>query len=639
MPWNNTDNNFEKLQTEVSEIQRSLDWLSKEAISDVEKNAKKDELKERAERVKSELEWEKNKLEWKKDAESILLKEKVEALLNTINELIILKLAINPSEVTAQKDTSTVSAQQSELQSPTLQDWSQTLDSEKWFFKRTWEWIWEKRSSIPQWAKSLVKIAWAAIAWTWLYKKLFKKDKKKDEKEESDKKESSSKWWFWEKPVWKAIKWFAAFAWISSWVYYITHWLITKNWNIRDMFDWEIGKKLDFNDAMWVAEWNIINQSDNKSMSHWIELSFDETTSEIIAYWERIKINKNARKIEWLNISFKKYEHLISTAILIAYLKKNYSWQCLNNSPFSLSSSWRWNMNVTSQEWEERAANWTWRWWRIIWVTSGALLWIISWIYGWLGTWAVIWTSWSVVWLLAGTAIDTDNILHKYMPELDSGYWLNTLAWYLNNLNCWEARHQTEDDVTESPIKAEVVECVRKLQGSNPNQWIRWDRKLDAIQDINDPTKYTIKAYWRDFKAQVTWEWENKEIKLLWIEWWNPSVTLNSEKKEVVDKFLELKYPLKQWIYLSSLIGFLLSEYSFKWNDYPYFYFGTRVWFSRWIYFKDKWADTYVQTEKSLKENMPKVFDNKEIFINFLNDGLVWSNNDSIWRDPKSYKK
>jgi hypothetical protein len=56
-----------------------------------------------------------------------LLKEKVEALLNTLNELVFLQLSINPSEVTTQRDktnikTSTVSVQQTETQSPALQD-------------------------------------------------------------------------------------------------------------------------------------------------------------------------------------------------------------------------------------------------------------------------------------------------------------------------------------------------------------------------------------------------------------------------------------------------------------------------------------------------------------------------------------
>jgi hypothetical protein len=35
-------------------------------------------------------------------------------------------------------------------------------------------------------------------------------------------------------------------------------------------------------------------------------------------------------------------------------------------------------------------------------------------------------------------------------------------------MECWQARNQTKEDVTESPIKDEVREVIEKIQKENP---------------------------------------------------------------------------------------------------------------------------------------------------------------------------
>ena len=59
----------------------------------------------------------------------------------------------------------------------------------------------------------------------------------------------------------------------------------------------------------------------------------------------------------------------------------------------------------------------------------------------------------------------------------------------------------------------------------------------------------------------------------------------------------------------------------------------------QWLYFNDKGMDTYLLTKDSFKKRMPKLFENKNIFIDFLNKGIVWSNENSIRRDPETVNK
>jgi hypothetical protein len=140
------------------------------------------------------------------------------------------------------------------------------------------------------------------------------------------------------------------------------------------LWDRERGKKLEFDDALNYCKWAL----NKEGMSQGMNLKYHEDTWEIEAYGERIKINKNKRKIEWLNVDFKKYEHMINTAIVIAYLKKNYSWKCDKNNPFNLNGSWQWDIDVSTREGNEEALDWTWNWGRIASITTAGIASIIA---------------------------------------------------------------------------------------------------------------------------------------------------------------------------------------------------------------------------------------------------------------------
>lgn len=433
---------------------------------------------------------------------------------------------------------------------------------------------------------------------------------------------------FWDRWYGKVLKWVG----IGTGIYYLAHGIYTGNWHLRDIFDRERGKKISFEDALAVAEWNIANQTDHESMSYDIDLKYLEDTSEIQAYWEKIKIDKKRRKIDWLNIKFKKYEHLIATAIVVAFLKQNYSGMCARPKPFNLGSSWRGNINVNTWDGSETAVDWTSISWKITGIGLAWILAIVSWIYWWLKLWMTVWIVGGIVSVVGGHLYDSDNILNKYMPELDNEYWKKALSAYLNRMDCWQQKNQTKDDITESPIKEEVIECMNEIQKTaEDKEYSKGERrKLDAIPDPNDKTKYTIKAYNRDFKAEVLWTEWNRTIKILWISWWYPSINVDPS----IAGFSDMQLPLKEWIHMAIFIWSMLDQYPHKWTKSPRFKYRTPVWVLNYgVFFNDGtnwWYWTRVLKKDKFKQRMPTLFEQKDSLIRFLNEGVTCENNISF---------
>ena len=564
---------------------------------------------------------------------------------------------------------------------------SEQTESDKWIREKTKDYVWEQWGDVTSWEKwkeepwknilravgfwvtGYALYKWAKKLWNWAF--WDKEDEEDEEDEETEekpkkkKKKKKSDKSFWDSTAWQILKTTWTILWVWTWVYYLAHWIYTKNWWLNDLWDWEKGKKLDFDTALHVAEWAISNQDNKEWMSYGLDLKYHEDTSEIEAYWIRVKIDKDKRKIVWKwmdNVSFNKYEHMISTAILIAYLKKNYSWKCKNNAPFSYSWGWSGNIDVNGSEGSNTAADWTWSGWRIVWVSAAWIAWIATGIFGGLQTWAAVWVVWGVVWWALGYAYDTNNILHQHMPEIDNEFWMNSLCAYLNSMKCWQERNESEEDITESPIKDEVWKCVKKIQDENPDlpaEW--WRRAFDAVPDPEHPGRYTIKAYWREIYAEVKdgevfeniptlsqtvkdsmqklWG-STKKMKVLWISGWNPEIKADMSEWNIWD----IELPLQEWLYMTALIGQLLDKYHHKWNEYPRFEYTWRVadevlsWFWLWwdargLFFSDSRVDTLAISREKFEKNMPTLSRDEynERFLKFLN-WIKDEQNVSIWK-------
>jgi len=97
----------------------------------------------------------------------------------------------------------------------------QSEPEEKWL-KKWWHWL-------TKWQQVWVGLGWAAV-WIWIFS-LFRRRKKKKEGKSSE--SAWSKKSFWERPIWKAIKWTT--IWWS--IYYVVHWLVTGKRNPKDLWE------------------------------------------------------------------------------------------------------------------------------------------------------------------------------------------------------------------------------------------------------------------------------------------------------------------------------------------------------------------------------------------------------------------
>lgn len=644
---------FDELSQRIDSVDKELKQLKLDLsrISVDEKNRKISEIKNLYQNCLQDLEW------LEKDNTAKVSKESLNWLKMRMNWL------KSQQEILEKQIVDETNQELSRLQESTKDNW--WWNTKTWFGDQ-WKWLTSKDEwKNETWKNILRAVGWIWLVWwaIWLWKKIFgkkknkinyaeeiewyedmtKKEKRAARKKLRKEKREEERWdepTFWEKPAWKFLKRTGAVLWVWSVVYYLAHGLYTKNWGIKDLFDWEKGKKLEFDAALEYCKWAIANQDNKEGMSYGMNLKYHEDTWEIEAYWERVKIDKDKRKILWTwlgDVTFKKYEHMINTAILIAYLKKNYSWKCVNDTPFHLTWDWQGDLNVNTASGDAEAVDWTWNWWRIVWITAGWIAWILTWIFGWLKAWVAVTTIWWAGWYMLGSAYDHNNIMNDHMPELDNEFWKKSLWAYLNSMACRKTRNQTTEDITESPIKPEVVECMQEIQDTNKELEERWwYRRLDAIPDPNDEKKYTIKAYGRNFSAEVTWNAWNKEIRILWISGWNPEIKTDMSKWNM----LNLKLPLKEWLYMSSLLWFFLENFHHKWNSYPRFEYTSRQFVIRTgakygIYFSDNWMDTYALTAEKFMENMPTLFKEKKRFLEFLNDWITDESNISIWKESK----
>ena len=658
--WEKTT--VEQLQSEVSDLEKLLNELKTKTFSDAEREKKEKDAKSKAEKLQWQIDA-LSKQEWI-DPKLAEEKEKAKVLLESYEKTLGLKSSIKekPSEWSKTDKKETTDTTQTQTQ-PEEQNPGETAE-EKWFFWKAWDWIWEQWSDVrsgekrkEQPWKNILRTVGFWVTWYAIYKwvkklwnRAFWKKKKDEESESESSSESSSKKdtkeeekSFWDKPVWKFIKWVWAVLWVWTGVYYVAHGLYTQNRWLRDLWDWERGKKLEFDTALEYCKWAIANQDNKEWMSYGIDLKYNESTSEIEAYWEKIKIDKDKRKIEWLNVEFKKYEHMINTAILIAYLKKNYSWQCQNNSPFHLTGDWQWDIDVKTSNGSEEAVDWTGNWGRIVGVTAWWIAWVLTWIFGWLNAWVAVTAIWCTGWYMLGSTYDHNNIMNDHMPELDNEYWKKSLWAYLNSMACRKARHQSQEDITESPIKDKVRECIDEIQRENPELPARWwRRQFDMIQDPNNKDKYTIKVYGREISAEVKWTSWNETIRILWISWWNPKIKTDMSKWDISN----LELPLKEGIYMTSLLWFFLDTFHHKWNEYPRFKYDWKAaklittgfwlwWNNNWIYFSDSGMNTFALSWEKFEQRMPTLFNasHGERFIKFLNDWITDEDNISIRKE------
>ena len=248
---------IEKLSNDVQEIQADLAKLRESVSSEEEKERMMKEILDKANATKRELERE---IETFNDEK----KEKAQALLDSLNEIINFELSLTIPH------------------NENWWEWKQQVewDQQNWESEENWrekKWLWRQREWLTSkqewkdhtWKNILRALWWVWILWwtAWLAKKLFtprdyeseipwysemsrkekrqarkelrrqKREERREERAErrAERKGARSQKSFWERPFGKIFKW--TIIWTG--VYYVSHGLTTWKWNPKDAFNWK----------------------------------------------------------------------------------------------------------------------------------------------------------------------------------------------------------------------------------------------------------------------------------------------------------------------------------------------------------------------------------------------------------------
>ena len=218
-------NNIDQLKTEVDDIKNSLNELKNNvSLSEEERKNKAENLKKQAETTKQRIQAEIDVLAAKTDEESKKKVEEAKTLLNSLSDTTSLSISILNSWNTETSITTATSAVKTE---------------KKWFWWKTWEWLWEQWSDVrsgdkrkEQPWKNILRTVGFWVTWYAIYrwvKKLWNRafgDKKQKEWWESsgDSSGSSKQWekkWFWDRWYGKALKWTGIWVWAGTIWYWI----------------------------------------------------------------------------------------------------------------------------------------------------------------------------------------------------------------------------------------------------------------------------------------------------------------------------------------------------------------------------------------------------------------------------------
>ncbi len=200
---------MKEFENKVTKIQEDFSKFKKEILSKEEWERILEGLKERTKRAKDELDTLKN-----------VAKEKFDTILNSLNEQINLEISVreNASETGEQEKEST-----------------KTEDGKKWLFRSIWDWFSDRRTSFNNKdKKEKWKTVWLLAVWglaTWGIFSYFSKEKREERRERRRQKKEAKRAAreerrkeiealpFWDRPIWKILKWTLIWTVIVWWIY------------------------------------------------------------------------------------------------------------------------------------------------------------------------------------------------------------------------------------------------------------------------------------------------------------------------------------------------------------------------------------------------------------------------------------
>jgi len=282
--------NIESLKKEVDEIKNSLDGLKNNVtLSEVEKKNKADTLKIQVENTKHKIQDKIHSLGSKTDEESKKEREEAETLLTSFNETLNLYASI--------------------LNSVNKKDKKQGDTKEKkWFFWKTWEWIWEQWKNLKEnpwkyiFGVTGVLAVWYAIkkVWNWTF---WDKEEVENDGEESWIKLDEKTQSFWKTWWWKFLKWTGISTVTWWWIYGVSKLLKWKKEEIEVIQEWwDV-----ISDAMFQQLLHMEGNQDFVAKSHKQKFWENFVTGPYGMVYKHIDESGNLLKT---SVSFKEGEHV-----------------------------------------------------------------------------------------------------------------------------------------------------------------------------------------------------------------------------------------------------------------------------------------------------------------------------------------
>jgi len=637
--WENTT--VEQLQSEMSDLEKLLKELETKTFSDAEREKKEKDAKSKAEKLQwqidalSKQEWIDEKLREVRDTAKIVLA----SCNDTLN------LQLNIWEQAGDKAKSWTSDNPWTSVDSTITTWT-TEWSEKWFWWKTWDWVWEQWSDVTSrdkrkeqpWQNALRFIWWLWIwlAWYGIYKWVKKlwnrafwkdkdkdkeksKDKEEDEKgkdKETDKDKNETSWW----------KKFLIWAWITVWT---TIWGVElyKHWNkVSSWVKEKLWLALPFDEAMQKVEAEVLNwkiDDDhfwvfNAHFEWW--LTYDENTQELCSYWERTKIDKGAKKLDWLEIEFPSWEEMMHAANIVNFAKRMLKWRWASATPFA-QTEWWWDLGFTCSEswkkeflWMNNSNERSWILWTL-WVAWWWILWsYCAWVH-----WAAIWAVWGWAWWYALWAY-IDNSSAAWRCCWTIARWVNFDLFknYLNRQkdgnwkSLWEQWEEVYKPDNESPIHKYLNEVKKEIDESYGDEDSK-RRNLEVEWDESNPKEYKICSYNHKLKMTIEW-WPTKKWEV---------IDCNKIKKIHIEKYdeygsrwdwLDIDFPhneewLKEAIKTANLTNKIVEDWKWKWwEKYPFAYWRYKSPFNLDMDTDWNWWTTIV-SHSMLKERYPTILE------------------------------
>ena len=628
---------IEELQQKVDDIKKWLSELKDDiSISEKDKKKKAESFKSETKAIEKDIKSEIRSLEGKTDAESLRKKEEAEVLLNSCDSIMNLYESILKS----QKSKSKEQARETE------QEDSKENEGKKKLLRTVWL-LW-----IGTWTLALI--------FNW--KKLFGKDKEKKEEWDKDdstdssesKKDDKKKWM----PRRKKFLWGAALT--TWWVIWSIE--IYKHRNrLSSRFKERLWLALPFDKAIQKVESEVRNwkvDADhfgafNSHFEWWI--TYNEETKEICSYWQSTKIEKNWKKLQWMDVEFASWEELIHAANIVNFAKRRLKGRWATAKPF-WQTSWWWDIQFAcSARWQQEfmsASNsneWSWILWTL-WTTWWWILWgYCAWV-----KWAAVWAVWGWASGYAlGAYIDNSSTAGRFCETISKWRNLDEFLIYLNNQTDenWRSLRESYGEQHINPEDTPISEVVDNWWEWPNWSWVlaeiekeywedqTWRRNLEIKRCWEEPwgnhEEYRIKSYGHELKITIKW-WPSKKwdkidysrVSKVHLEHYDAYECWNKWSWLNID-FPHTEKWLKEAIMVANLTNMIVEDREWKWEEaYPFAYWKYKFLFALemdtdWLWTNQLWWTTILNNDK-LKTLYPTLHQDLKKFPS-TEAATIWS--------------